>query len=147
MKELIDLCDQYLEKTNEFVFQTRLGNFPSILHYYLASSKLHFSDGTCPIKFSQVRLVQPIPFPPSHLCTIQELSFWGISTLHLETCCLKKYLDIQAGRESGSYQMFYRSEAGGGGVQGCLGLRQAGGGGRFQWRELREISAETVGSL
>ena len=55
MKELIDLCDQYLEKTNEFVFQTRLGNFPSILHYYLGSSKLHFSDGTCPIKFSQVR--------------------------------------------------------------------------------------------
>ena len=53
--ELIDLCDQYLEKTNEFVFQTKLGNFPTILHYYLGSSKLHFSDGTCPIKFSQVR--------------------------------------------------------------------------------------------
>ena len=83
-KELIDLCDQYLEKTNEFVFQTKLGNFPTILHYYLGSSKLHFSDGTCPVKFSQ------------------ELRYWGISTLHLETCCLKKYLDIQAGETNTS---------------------------------------------
>ena len=25
----------------------------------------------------------------------QELKFWGISSLYLETCCMKKYLDIQ----------------------------------------------------
>ena len=52
--ELIDLCDEYQVKTNEFVFQRKPGNLPSILQYYLASSKLHFSDGICPIKYSQV---------------------------------------------------------------------------------------------
>ena len=55
IEELIDLCDEYHENTNEFIFHMKPGNFPTILHYYLGASKLHFSDGTCPIKFIQVR--------------------------------------------------------------------------------------------
>ena len=92
--ELIDLCDESVEKTNEFIFQMKPGNFPTILHYYLGASKLHFSDGTCPIKFSQVSFM--FYFEDLNLIiVIKELKFWGISTLHLETCCMKKYLDIQ----------------------------------------------------
>ena len=53
VQNLLTLCDEYIAENNEFVINRNPGNFPQILNYY-RGNKLHFSDGTCAIRFSQV---------------------------------------------------------------------------------------------
>ena len=52
-QKLLDLCDEYNAENNEFLFNRNPGSFNQILNYY-RGGKLHFSDGTCAIRFSQV---------------------------------------------------------------------------------------------
>ena len=50
--------------------------FQLTFSFYLGS-KLHFSDGACPIKFAG------------------ELEFWGVPATAMESCCMKKFLDAK----------------------------------------------------
>ncbi|XP_016363619.1 potassium voltage-gated channel subfamily S member 2-like [Sinocyclocheilus anshuiensis] len=71
-ESILELCDDYNDSENEFYFDRNPALFPYVLHFY-NTGRLHVMDELCIFSFSQ------------------EIEYWGIDELFLDSCCSGSY--------------------------------------------------------
>ena len=76
-REIRRLCDDYDKDMNEYFFNRQPQAFLSVLNFY-RTGKLHIPNNTCSGMF------------------LEELSYWNIDSLFIETCCLSKFSSGEA---------------------------------------------------
>ncbi|XP_067938306.1 potassium voltage-gated channel protein Shab-like [Watersipora subatra] len=70
-EQIMEICDDYDVKTEEFFFDRHPTAFAPIIDFY-RTGKLHMLDDVCVLSFGE------------------ELEYWGIDEFYLEPCCLNK---------------------------------------------------------
>lgn len=71
-KEILELCADYSVEANEYFFDRHPRSFNTILSFY-RTGKLHIQDGIC------------------HLAFCEDLNYWQLDELCVESCCIYKY--------------------------------------------------------
>ena len=70
--EILELCDKFNVEDNEYYFDRHPRNFGAVINFY-RTGRLHMMEDICVLDYSQ------------------DLEYWGVDSIWLETCCETKF--------------------------------------------------------